>query len=128
MTSKFALTYFFFFFLGVIICFHIESLLTLAFNYPCYLYYFYGIGKEYNRMIIAPQTANYIYQLFHVLQNISLLVANLTILSLYVILISHSIVSLHKRRSSAYALQRPQLITALLDTNTRCYITKNNIM
>ena len=128
ITSKFTLTYIFFMIVTFIIWVPIESLLTFAFNYPCYLHYFYGIGEEYNHMVISPYTARYIYRIFHVLQNISHLIANLTVISLYVILITHFIVSLHKRRSSAYGLQRPQLITALLDTNTKCYITKNNIM
>lgn len=128
ITSKFTLTHLFFFYLTIIIWIHIESFLSLAFNYPCYLHYLYGIGSEYNYMIIARHTAESIYLLFHYLQNISLLIANLTILSLYVLLITHSIVSLHKRRSSAYALQRPQLITSLLETNTQCYKTKNNML
>ena len=128
ITSKFTLTYLFFMIVTFTIWVPIESLLTFAFNYPCYLHYFYGIGEEYNHMVISPYTARYIYRIFHVLQTISHLILNLTVISLYVILITHFIVSLHKRRSSAYGLQRPQLITALLDTNTKCYITKNNIM
>ena len=129
LTSRFTLAVLFCYIISIVCWFPVEGLLIIIFNFPCYIKYFYGFSSSSPHMIVAPQTATLVYELVHVVQNIAILIANVTIVLLYTILLANPILKrLNCTRTmypSPYAIQKPELITSLLAYNAKCYAEKN---
>ena len=131
LTSRFTLVAIFFYSICIICWLPAEGLFNIIINFPCFLKFYYGIGNSNPQMILAdPETALLLYELIHVMQNIAIFISNTTILLLCGIIFAQPILSClrcKQTRYSSYAIQRPELITSLLDYNVKCYAEKNGI-
>ena len=127
LTSRFTVVVMFFYINCIIFWFPAEGLSNFIINFPCFLKY-YGIGSSSNPHMIVDsrETALFIYELIHVLQNISMFVANVSLLLLYAILLSRPILKCFNCKQTRYpTIQQPELITSLLEYNIKCYTEKN---
>ena len=122
LTSKIGLVFIFFYLLAIILWVHAETSFTIAFYFPTFLRHVYGFSVPLG-MIVNVETAEYVNQVIHIMQNITLCVGNVLLLLLCGVHFMPIVIKLccrccFKKNIYSYSC-RTELITPILEANDK---------